>query len=230
MASTENIPPSRLDGQFLHVRAAGRTWLLELGEDLDEIWDRLTSIELEDERIPYWVELWPSSLALATFLSQKRDRMAGRAALDLGCGMGFTALVGQYLGAKVLGCDYIPAALEVAAANGRMNNAHPAWIAMDWRAPALAAHSQDLIWAADILYEERAMKPVLDFLEYGLAPSGIAWIAEPGRSIFGHFTVLVHKRGWRMEPAVEFRVPGIKPGDPQARVIIWELEPHGEGD
>ena len=49
----------------------------------------------EDERLPYWTELWPSSIALCRWLEERRAEIAGRPCLDLGCGLGLTAMVGQ---------------------------------------------------------------------------------------------------------------------------------------
>ena len=64
----------------------------------------------EDERLPYWTELWPSSLVLADWLYQRRESLRGQPCLDLGCGIGLTALVAQWLGANVIGMDYEPEA------------------------------------------------------------------------------------------------------------------------
>ena len=72
----------------------------------------------EDDRIPYWTEIWPAGIALAEWLGEQRKKIENRVCLDLGCGLGFTALAGAWLGAKVLAMDYEYQALYYAALNG----------------------------------------------------------------------------------------------------------------
>ena len=49
---------------FLTVNACGRDWTLERAADMEALWESMTEFT-EDERLPYWTELWPSSLVLA---------------------------------------------------------------------------------------------------------------------------------------------------------------------
>lgn len=89
---------------FLTVNACGRDWTLERAADMEALWESMTEFT-EDERLPYWTELWPSSLVLADWLYQRRESLRGQPCLDLGCGIGLTALVAQWLGANVIGMD-----------------------------------------------------------------------------------------------------------------------------
>ena len=77
---------------FLTVNACGRDWTLERAADMEALWEAMTEFT-EDERLPYWTELWPSSLVLADWLYQRRESLRGQPCLDLGCGIGLTALV-----------------------------------------------------------------------------------------------------------------------------------------
>ena len=56
------------------VNAAGRLWRLTRAADLEQLWDAMTDDprNFEDERLPYWTELWPSSVALAGWLAERR--------------------------------------------------------------------------------------------------------------------------------------------------------------
>ncbi len=91
----------------IEVASGGRQWTLLRPESLDVLWEAMTEEEFtEDERLPYWVELWPASLVLAEWLTLNRDRIRDRVCLDVGCGLGFTALVASRLGARVVGMDY----------------------------------------------------------------------------------------------------------------------------
>src|SRR5215213_10201025 len=68
-----------------------------------------------DERIPYWANIWPSERILAEVISQQRG--AGRKLLELGCGVGFAALVAAHVGFDVLATDYYHEAIEFARVN-----------------------------------------------------------------------------------------------------------------
>ena len=74
-----------------------------------------------DERLPYWAELWPSSLALAKWLESNQKDIEHKKCMDLGCGLGFTALCGASLGALVMGVDYEAYAIMLAKENAEAN-------------------------------------------------------------------------------------------------------------
>ena len=44
------------------------------------LWESMTEFT-EDERLPYWTELWPSSLVLADWLYQRRESLRGQPCL-----------------------------------------------------------------------------------------------------------------------------------------------------
>ena len=217
-----------LDGRprTLAVDVAGRQWQLERAADLEELWQAMTEDgdAFDDERLPYWTELWPSSLVLSEWLSRCAARIQGRTCLDLGCGLGLTAQVGQWLGARVVGMDYEAEALRFAAHNARRNRvAQPAWLLMDWRRPALRADSMDCIWGGDIMYEKRFVSPVLRFLEHALAPGGTAWVAEPGRTVYDAFLHALSTFGFEGRRVHSGEVRVIYDTPVTVTVHIWEL-------
>ena len=67
----------------------------------------------EDERLPYWAELWPSSVALAHYAVQ-RLTLQRQQVLEIGCGLGLVSVVAALQGARVLCTDYEPDALAFA--------------------------------------------------------------------------------------------------------------------
>lgn len=206
--------------------ACGRSWRLRRA-DMEALWDAMNEDDpgwREDERLPYWADLWPSSLALAAWLADRRADIAGRACLDMGCGLGFTALVGQWLGGRVTGMDYDADALAYARLNADLNAVSGVtWTLMDWRAPTLKQGSVNRAWAADIVYEQRFAAPVAAFLAHILAPDGTAWIAEPGRAVFRALLDELPARGLSF---AKVRFAPTWPLTPQAvpvPVTIWEI-------
>lgn len=212
------------------IQACGRAWHI-LREDLDKLWQDMTNEDnplwedwLADERLPYWADLWPSSLALAEFLHQRRAFVRGKDCLDLGCGLGFTALVGSWLGARMIGMDYDRNAIAYAAMNAEHNQiTNVQWLQSDWRDCDLDEHSQDLIWAADIVYEQRFAVPVLAFIKRVLKPEGTAWIAEPGREVFGRFRAEVAKSGFTIKKIRTETVQAYYAQPAPVPINIWEL-------
>lgn len=211
-----------LEGNSISIELGEWRLRVERHGDLEELWEAMGADD-PDERIPYWAELWPASLALARWLVERAEEIRDRLCLDLGCGLGLTALVAKKLGAKVLACDYVPAALEYCQRNARLNNIPiPLCLAMDWRQPAVRPCSIWRIWAGDIIYEKRFIEPVLDFFEYALEKEGRAWLAEPGRAIFNLFLNRARERGFSLTRSFADRVPDPNNGGARISVSVWE--------
>lgn len=183
-------------------RVAGR-WFDLLGPaDHESLLDepRIAERFAHDEYIPYWAEIWPAALLLADAVAAwgppKRDPPA---VLDLGCGLGLTALVATRLGYRVIAADYDDDALAFVRANATRNDLPPPeTLLIDWREtyPYLSA---DRIVAADVLYETRSLRPVAEFVAAHLAPGGLALIADPNRSTAEAFDTIARHCGLTVE-------------------------------
>jgi hypothetical protein len=103
----------------------------------------------------------------------------------------------------LLAADYFPDALAACRANCLGNGAAaPDTLAFNWRAPddAIPAGRQwPAILAADVLYEKRDIEPLLGFLDRFLAPGGLFWLAEPGRSPAAAWLDAARTLGWSVE-------------------------------
>ncbi|QLA16850.1 class I SAM-dependent methyltransferase [Desulfolutivibrio sulfoxidireducens] len=178
-------PPSRWVGNRLEVRFGGRAWCVEREADMEALWERVGDEDFgEDERMPYWAELWPASLILCQWLFSRRDAIAGRWCLELGCGLGLTAMAGAAVGARVAAMDYEWRAVTRARDNAARNiPVIPFFARMDWRAPAFRTGAFSFIWGSDILYETRFHAPLTPLFTSLLAPGGRIWLAEPERKV-----------------------------------------------
>jgi predicted nicotinamide N-methyase len=134
----------------------------------------------EDERLPYWAELWPSSRVLA-------ERLLGmdgghRTLLELGCGAGLVATCASLAGFDVTASDYYDDALRFARVNAWRNGAPaPRGLLLDWRNPIAPSARFDLVVASDVLYERPYGALVARVIDLMLAPAGTALIVDPGR-------------------------------------------------
>lgn len=207
-------------GQRLQVEAAGRTWTLERPADLESLWAAMDGADPEaEEHIPYWVELWPATLALAGWLA-RRD-LTGRHCLDVGCGLGLSALVAAAQGALVTGMDYEHDALYFAARNAALNRVPaPLWVCMDWNNPGFVPGAFTHIWGGDVFYEQRFFEPLERLLLRCLAPDGRVWFADPERTVSRDVWPRFVRRGWKVKNLGQETVPF---DQSRMTVNVWEL-------
>jgi predicted nicotinamide N-methyase len=171
----------------------------------------------EDElHLPYWAELWSSSLGLATYLVEQwvhcgggtsavarlaREAMRnGRVvhAMDLGCGMGLVGAVGARLGMHMLFADLETPALLFARLNGLADAARCRVRKVNWQTDRLSEQF-DLILGADIVYDRGQWQFIDPFLRAHLADGGTVLLGEPGRSSGEEFEPWIRGRGWQVE-------------------------------
>ena len=124
----------------------------------------------QDEFLPYWAELWPASLALAAALPD----VAGLRVVELGCGLGVPSLVAAARGAEVTATDWATDAIELLRENASRNDLNVRAEVRDWRDPW--PERFDLVLAADVLYEQRNVEPLLERLRE-LAPRALVGLA-----------------------------------------------------
>ena len=135
---------------------------------------------VKDERLPYWADVWPSSLILAGKLLELKGR--NKTALELGCGVGLSTLAATKAGYDVLSTDYYEDALDVTRANVFRNLGKQARTRLvDWRHLPDDLGRFNLVFASDVLYEKEYAQLLPVILDRVLAPNGIALIADPGR-------------------------------------------------
>lgn len=123
-----------------------------------------------DEFLPYWAELWPASIALATALPE----VAGLRVVELGCGLGVPSLVAAARGAEVTATDWATDAVDLLRENAGRNGLELRVEVRDWREPW--PERFDLALAADVLYEQRNVEPLLERLRE-FAPTALVGLA-----------------------------------------------------
>ncbi len=179
---------------------AGREVRILHPRDGDALLDELLDEDDPDEdRLPFWAELWPSGIALAGVLAERQ--LAGLCVLELGCGLGLVSVTAALAGASVLAVDRSPEAIAFTAANAARNGAElrTAVQAFDQPGAALAEAPWDLVLAADVLYD-RGNVPVLSrLLPRLVGAGGEVWLADPERRLAGGFLADLERHGWRHE-------------------------------
>lgn len=134
---------------------------------------------VKDERLPYWADIWPSSVVLGNWLL---THPSAERTLELGCGSGLVTTSAVKSGRSVMATDYYHDAVLFAKANAIMNVGMAPDIRMvDWSAFPDDLGTFDLILAADVLYEPRYPPMVANAIARSLSPIGVAIVADPGR-------------------------------------------------
>lgn len=168
--------------------------------------------------MPYWGLLWPSGVALAEEVLAHPDTLRGRCVLELGCGLGVTATAALDVGALLLAADCFDEALLFTRYNTLRNTGQmPRTTLLDWRTEAgrvacLAAAPFDLLLAADVLYEQENLDPLLALVPNLLTPDGAFWLAEPGRRVSQAFVAAARLHGWHDDEHIYER-PWLPDGD-----------------
>ncbi len=99
---------------------------------------------------PYWCFCWASGLALAQWILQHPEQVAGKRVIDVGAGSGIVALAAKRAGAStVVACDLDPIALQACRANAELNQ-----LELSYSDDLFSESSPyDLLFAADVLYD-----------------------------------------------------------------------------
>jgi predicted nicotinamide N-methyase len=176
------------------VRVGGRELRLVRPENSDVLISEADYVK--DERLPYWAEVWPSSVALASNIPAPAPGIGGRALLELGCGVGLVATAATLAGWDVTATDYYEDALLFTRANVRANTGRSVATRMvDWKEIPPDFPRFVCVLAADVIYEVRYATMVADVLARTLAVHGTAVIADPGRSAAPAFLSACAERG-----------------------------------
>lgn len=138
-----------------------------------------------DPALPYWAFAWAGGLAIARYLLDRPDEIAGRTVLDVATGSGLCALVAVRLGAAAVhAVDSDPLAEAAVAVNARANDLRVSFR----RADPLADPPPDVevVLAGDVCYEETMASGMLDWLSDAARNGSRVLLGDPGRRYLPH--------------------------------------------
>jgi predicted nicotinamide N-methyase len=136
---------------------------------------------------PFWAYPWAGGIALARFLLDHPDRVAGRVVLDLASGSGLVAIAAVRAGAAhVIAADIDPMSVAAIALNAEANGTPITVTGTDLLADPAAALPgglvPDLIVVGDACYERRMAHRMLAFLRQAQSSGAAALLGDPGRA------------------------------------------------
>ncbi len=155
-----------------------------------------------DYKIPFWIDVWPSAIALAEFILESEE-FSGKKVLELGCGLGLTTVALGFKNALITATDYEMMALQYARRNyiknvGNEENAK--FVYLDWRHPVLS-EKFDFVIGADIIYERELFQDIVNVLKIAMTPNSICYLADPNRIFTMEFFEILKMKSFDFEIA-----------------------------
>ena len=154
---------------------------LHLADDVLPLWHSLQEETGDpDVALPYWAFAWGGGLAIARYLADCPEVVAGHRVLDVASGSGLCAIAALRAGAVEVTCaDIDPFAIAAAELNSRANAYRIGVVRrdiLDDEPPDV-----DVILAGDFAYEAGLAKRVLSWLRQAHERGIHVLIGDPGR-------------------------------------------------
>jgi predicted nicotinamide N-methyase len=154
---------------------------LHLTDDVRATW-HATQLETgdPDAPLPYWAVAWGGGLALARYLREHPETVAGRRVVDMAAGSGLVAIAAAQAGAAtVVATDLDPFAVAAIGLNARLN--HVRLDAHRQDAFATEPPDADVVLAGDTWYDADLAGHVLPWLRRVRAAGLDVVVGDPGR-------------------------------------------------
>jgi predicted nicotinamide N-methyase len=192
---------------------------LHLGTEVTPLWHATaTTLEQGEVPAPFWAFAWAGGQALARYLLDHPETVAGREVLDIGSGSGIVAIAAAKAGATaVTAAEIDPFAAAAIALNAALNGV------------AIRIEMRDLLdrgaagWGAalagDVCYEQPMAARAVALLRRIAARTGrLALLGDPGRAYLPREGLIERAR---------YLVPTTRElEDREGREgVVWEVQP-----
>lgn len=172
---------------------------LHIADEAVPLWTK-TEDEINEIGLPppFWAFAWAGGQALARYILDHPETVAGKTVIDLASGSGIVAIAAAKAGAAcIIAYDIDGFARMAIALNARVNKVVIEVSGDDLLAGATAPVAETIL-AGDIFYESDTAKRAFDFLDDKAAAGATVLIGDPGRSFLPKA---------RLHRIAEYRVP-----------------------
>ena len=189
---------------------------LHLADEVTPIW-KLTEEALEEIGLPppFWAFAWAGGQALARYILDHPELVAGKRVIDFATGSGIVAVAAMKAGAAgVLAADIDVFCEAAVGLNAEANGVAVGFT--DQNLLDAPPPEADVLLAGDICYERPMAEAVMAWLGQGRAAGASVLIGDPGRTYFP-------KDG--LEKLAEYQVPTTRELEDLAvkRTSVWTL-------
>ncbi|HEV2557754.1 MAG TPA: methyltransferase [Microvirga sp.] len=190
---------------------------LHVADEATELWQR-TEEELGEMGLapPFWAFAWAGGQALARYILDHPETVAGRRVLDFASGSGLVAIAAMRAGAaETTACDIDPFAIAAMGLNAAENGV----VIRATSADLLGAdEGWDAVLAGDICYERDLAERVIAWLGSLSRRGATVLIGDPGRSYLPRE---------RLEEIATYQVPVTRALEDSEikRSSVWRFRP-----
>jgi predicted nicotinamide N-methyase len=174
----------------------------------------------DDIPAPFWAFAWPGGQALARYLLDNPERVAGQRVLDFAAGGGLASIAAARVGAaSVVACDVDCHATAMQYVNAELNGVRVMAMTKDFIGESLRGQF-DVLLAGDVCYEWVLSTRTVPWLRQAAADGLLVLLGDPGRDY-------LPKSG--LERLADYDVPTsreLEIGD-ISRTTIWRVLPDG---
>jgi predicted nicotinamide N-methyase len=170
---------------------------LHVAQDATVWWARMQARSQAMLAPPFWASAWAGGRAVARYVLDNPQIVAGRRVLDVASGSGLVAIAAGKAGASsVIANDIDPYAVAAITLNARAN-----------AVPITESHADlldgdggdaEVVLAGDVFYTEPLARRMLAFLERAAARGAHVFAGDPGR---GHLPTQ------RLQMVASYRIP-----------------------
>jgi predicted nicotinamide N-methyase len=153
-------------------------------DDATALW-QMTEADLDQHQLPppFWAFAWSGGQALAKYVLETPDIVAGKTVLDLACGSGMVGIAAAIAGAAQVICNDIDPYCEAAVSlNAGLNQCQIAFLGGNLLTAGLP--DVEVILAGDIAYERPMAEAMLTVLRAEVAKGKAVYIGDPHRTYF----------------------------------------------
>ena len=194
---------------------------LWLASEYVPIW-QATEAWLDEQNIdpPYWAFCWPGGQAVARYLLDNPQLVAGKRVVDFAAGSGVSSMAAAKAGAaSVLANDIDELSLIAARLNAEANGLTVDTSSADWLAGADGAPETDVVIAGDVCYEREMSVRALAWLRSHAARGRLVLLGDPGRNYFSA-QGLVECARYEIPTSLQLENRGMR------ETVVWRVLPH----
>jgi len=105
------------------IQARDKIFHIKRVSNISNLLDALSDeVFNQDERLPYWADIWPSAICLAEYILDNRYQFKDKKVLEIGCGLGLVGIAATAVGADVVFTDHDDYALAYTQINFKRNS------------------------------------------------------------------------------------------------------------
>ncbi|HEY2671833.1 MAG TPA: 50S ribosomal protein L11 methyltransferase [Rugosimonospora sp.] len=188
--------------------------LRQAGEPIG-LWELSEGEYHSEQPPPFWAFAWAGGQALARYLLDHPDSVAGRQVLDVATGSGLVAIAAARAGAAhVRAVDIDPVAVTAVGCNAEANGVAVDGVVADVLDGDAAGF--DVVLAGDAFYSKAMSDRMTDFLRRAARRGARVLAGDPERKF-------LRRDFFRLAATYEVPVPRVLEGVRVRRTSVWEL-------